>query len=278
MLAAAYQHWRHTQGEPETRGVRVPLDGWLLGHRFLRARCAPDATSLRALAGTANDPGDRAEPGRSCGAVMRVAPIGLFVASFAGRGEPEAAARAFRLGIASAAITHAHPSAQLSAGAMAMLVARLVQRAPLERALADVRAELVRHAAHRETLAAIELAVLLAREDPVGVDTVMRLGDGFDAPSALAIALYCALVATTLEDGVIVAVNHSGKSATTGALAGQLLGAIHGVAAIPERWIAELEAGELVREVADDLASVARWALDDAGAASCPCRRKYPGR
>jgi len=87
--------------------------------------------------------------------------------------------------------------------------------------------------------------------------------EGWIAEEALALSLYAALVAPDLESGVILAVNHGGDSDSTGSIAGNLLGAMYGLDAIPSRWLADLELREVIEEVADDLASMWFWELDD---------------
>jgi hypothetical protein len=52
----------------------------------------------------------------------------------------------------------------------------------------------------------------------------------------------------------VLAVNHSGDSDSTGAIAGNILGTLHGEASIPAAWLEELELRDVVAEVADDLA------------------------
>jgi hypothetical protein len=52
---------------------------------------------------------------------------------------------------------------------------------------------------------------------------------------------------------MIVAINHSGKSAAVGAVAGAILGARMGVEALPEFYLECLDAGHVVRELAKDL-------------------------
>ncbi|MFN8027118.1 MAG: ADP-ribosylglycohydrolase family protein [Acidimicrobiia bacterium] len=54
---------------------------------------------------------------------------------------------------------------------------------------------------------------------------IEALGAGWVAEEALAIGVYCALVATDLRAGLLLAVNHSGDSDSTGSIAGNLLGA-----------------------------------------------------
>ncbi|XMA37464.1 ADP-ribosylglycohydrolase family protein [Streptomyces albogriseolus] len=57
-----------------------------------------------------------------------------------------------------------------------------------------------------------------------------------------------------VRHGLCLAVNHSGPSAAAGALAGGLLGALHGETALPPAWLAELEGRPTVLELADDFA------------------------
>jgi ADP-ribosylglycohydrolase len=87
-----------------------------------------------------------------------------------------------------------------------------------------------------------------------------ELGKGFVAEEALAMGLYCALGAKDFEDGIVLAVNHSGDSDSTGSITGNLLGAA-GVEAIPQRWLGPLELRSTVEAIADDLAAFPEWNL-----------------
>ena len=66
---------------------------------------------------------------------------------------------------------------------------------------------------------------------------------------------YSTLVARDFEHGVVLAVNHSGDSDSTGAIAGAFLGTRLGAAAIPDRWLADLELRDEIETVARDLAA-----------------------
>jgi ADP-ribosylglycohydrolase len=171
----------------------------------------------------------------------------------------EQARQAFGLGCEFAALTHGHPAGQHPAGVLAVLVLHLVQGATLPAALAEARRLLAETPDHAETLAAIDLAVKLAGQGGDPDDHLIQLGQGWVGEEALAIALYCALRAASLEEGVMLAVNLTGDSDSTGAIAGNLLGAMHGVDAIPERWLAPLELRSIIEEVADDLLSWPQW-------------------
>ena len=80
-----------------------------------------------------------------------------------------------------------------------------------------------------------------------------NLGEGWVAEEALAIAVYCALKAKNLELGVLMAVNITGDSDSTGSMVGQLLGALHGYEAIPDYFLDGLELKPLLEQLSQDL-------------------------
>src|SRR5260370_35340613 len=121
--------------------------------------------------------------------------------------------------------------------------------------------ELRNHKSHQETLAAIEQAEALAEARPRERSALRVMGKGFVAEEALAMGLYCALSARDFEDGLILAVNHSGDSDSTGSITGNLLGAAAGVEAIPDRWLRNLELRTTIEALADDLAAFPEWRL-----------------
>jgi len=81
------------------------------------------------------------------------------------------------------------------------------------------------------------------------------------AEEALSMGLYCALGAKDFEDGIILAVNHSGDSDSTGSITGNLLGAAAGVEAIPIAGSPHLELRSTIEALADDLAAFPEWRL-----------------
>ena len=117
------------------------------------------------------------------------------------------------------AITHGHPAGQHPARVLAALVVHLLHGASLPEALAEAKALLMTRADHEETLAAINLAVRLAADSGDGDNHLCQLGQGWVAEEALAIAIYCALRSDSVEEGVILAVNLTGDSDSTGAIA-----------------------------------------------------------
>ena len=205
---------------------------------------------------------------------MRMAPVGLFVHGM--DLDPQAAGgMAFDLGCELAAITHGHPAGQHPAGVLASLVVHLLHGASLPEALAETKALLMTRADHEETLAAINLAVRLAADSGDRDNHLRQLGQGWVAEEALAIAIYCALRSDSVEEGVILAVNLTGDSDSTGAIAGNLLGTLYGVESIPQRWLEPLELREEITVVADDLLGWPEWRISEYPPADRPGLREW---
>lgn len=259
-LAYSYQRWLATQGEqPASSAARpVELRGLLWDCPELHHRRGPGRTCLAALrGGCVGTPESPVNDSKGCGGVMRAAPG----AALRGGG--------MRQGRVIAAVTHGHPTGQVAAGALVVLLNRLTLDADLGTALDVVLAELADEPGGGETDVALRRARELARSStPPGPETVQQLGAGWVAEEALAIAVYAALRAEgDFRRGVLLAVNHSGDSDSTGAIAGNLLGALLGEAALPPEWVEPLEAREVITTVADDLARGTASLGEDGGRA-----------
>jgi len=258
LMQRGYLRWYRTQGYPHAEVADEHMDGWLLGHRELFAVRAPGNTCLEALRTSKLDKAARNQS-KGCGTVMRVAPIGLYCAhpkmSFSGP------ANAFDLGMESSRITHGHISATLSAGYLSALITSICMGETLEQSIETGIELLVRHKGHKETLDAIEAAQIAAAQAPDAADQLAMLGEGWVAEEALSIALYCALGCPDFESALSLAVSHDGDSDSTGAITGNILGALHGEQIIPERWLEALELKDVIREIADDLATYPDWRI-----------------
>lgn len=250
----AYLRWLQTQGLKPSQEVEAPLNGWLAKLRPLWSRRAPGHTCLSALKAATTLGTAARNDSKGCGGVMRIAPVGLITPS---------TDWAFLLGMEIAAFTHGHPSSSLSAGALAAVIAHLKQGDSLPNAIGAAKITLSAQRDHAEVLSAIEGAEALATSQATpNAASVESLGKGWVAEEALAIALYCVLVTSTFEDAIILAVNHSGDSDSTGAIAGNIAGTVYGVGAIPDRWTAQLELLEQTASLADDLLGVRSGELD----------------
>ncbi|MEI2421795.1 ADP-ribosylglycohydrolase family protein, partial [Arthrospira platensis SPKY2] len=115
----------------------------------MHRRRSPGTTCLSALeqarCGRLSAQNDR----KGCGGLMRVAPAGLFMWR---PGQAGSLRPAFDLGARLAGITHGHPTGQLAAGTLALMVLTLVGGATLDDAIGAARRILVTQPGHEETL------------------------------------------------------------------------------------------------------------------------------
>ena len=261
-IRLAYLRWLGTQSRRIRGGAgeRVAGRPWLADVPALNSPRAPGNTCMSALHhGGRGTPQSPLNNSKGCGGVMRVAPIGLVSDS------------PFELAARAAALTHGHPSGYLSAGAFALIISRLVRGELLGDAIGDAVVALQAWEDAEETIDAIQLASDLAdrvaqRGTPPTAEDVESLGGGWIGEEALSIALFCVQITTDPLDALVLAVNHSGDSDSTGSLVGNLLGAIQGTAALPPRLLDRLELRDVIEEVANDLADVY---LDGAPRYSC---------
>jgi len=259
----SYARWLMTQENSRLLTSTSAKPSWLLQQKKLFSRRAPGTTCLSALQTSRGKVTRATNDSKGCGGVMRIAPVGMYFAHSqsrehqSGRVHPDI----FATGRDLAAITHGHPCGFLSAGAFAIMVSLILDGTPLIDAIHAGKEELRKHPSHKETLAAIEKAESLAKSRPRERSALRELGKGFVAEEALAMGIYCALSARDFEDAIILAVNHSGDSDSTGSITGNLLGAAAGVEAIPARWLAHLELRPIIEALADDLGAFPDWRL-----------------
>lgn len=275
----AYLRWLHTQGA--TSAVAPVLDGWLVRVKELHASRVPGATIVQSLERKTAFGERPRNHSKGCGGAMRVAPVGLYCARLhEGMSDERLAKQALDLGVDTAALTHGHPTGQLAAGFVAALIALLARGRTLPASLDLAASLLARRPGHAETLAAVSAARRLAETEPASAAALARLGEGWVAEEAVAIAVYSALSATDFDDGVRLAVNHDGDSDSTGAIAGNLLGTLHGIEGIPTRFTNSLELVDALAALADDLATFPTWPVGEFQPASDLSEHwleRYPG-
>ena len=229
----SYKRWLQTQRTTFSKNTDadLPSESFLMSQPLLFKTRAPGNTCLSALqsgmCGTIEKPINNS---KGCGGIMRVAPVGL-IKCF----DPEAA---FKIGAESAAITHGHPSGTLSAGTFAAIIAFIRSGRTLEEATSESLIILRSWKNHEETRRAVELALELVHTTEPTFSNVEKLGGGWVGEEALAISIYCALqYQDDFQKGVVLAINHSGDTDSTGSITGNLLGFLLGEGAIPNHFI-----------------------------------------
>ena len=125
----------------------------------------------------------------------------------------------------------------------------------IEKAIAGVLAELEHYKNHEELSLAIKQAITLSKKNITSGNAIKLLGEGWVAEEALSIALFCVLKEKDPKTALLMAINHSGDSDSTGAICGNILGAMHGMKAFPKEWIINTEIIDFIIHTADFLHS-----------------------
>ncbi|MBR0251562.1 MAG: ADP-ribosylglycohydrolase family protein, partial [Synergistaceae bacterium] len=162
-----------------------------------------------------------------------------------------------------AAITHGHDLGWLPAALLTHVIARVMQDCSLPDAIRDAQkvnqdlfSGIISQRHFDEMNDLLERALKLADSKHDDTDNIREIGEGWTGDEALAIALYCALrYPDDLSQALIVSVNHSGDSDSTGAVAGNIIGAMLGYDAIADKWKDNLELKNIILELSDDLCS-----------------------
>lgn len=254
----SYHSWLKTQGETaKVTDPEVKSDGWLLTVEGLHRRRAPGNTCLSALReGVFSENGIVDNNSKGCGGVMRAAPAGLLAARINSGSTANTARLAFEIGCATAAITHGHPSGYYPSGVLAAVIATIIAGGTIEEGININLRFLEGRIGAMETIEAIHSALDLWRNQSIipSPESIELLGGGWVGDEALAISLYCALVAgDDFARGIRLAVNHSGDSDSTGSITGNILGALLGEQAIAKEWLSQLDLFDVIRQVGCDL-------------------------
>ena len=192
---------------------------------------------------------------KGCGGIMRMAPVGLINTSPSFSG-----VELQRLGAQLAELTHCHELGWMPAGVFAHIVSLLARnegssvREAATQAL-NTLPEAFPNAHYLGQLQELMRYTLrLADSDMPDLEAIHALGEGWVAEEALAIGLLCSLRHEDDFAGAITsAVNHGGDSDSTGAIAGNIVGAHLGLAGIPQRYLEHLELRDTISKIADDL-------------------------
>jgi len=267
----AYHDWLKTQSidmntvNSHDRYTREGGDSWLLDVPELYSNRAPGNTCLSAIKIRSGEryPDDfihsRINNSKGCGGVMRIAPLALRYGSLEKfyNNLEELDEEAAQL----AAITHSHSLGYMPAAVLNHIISEILfspSKIDLKKVVLEAKEAVVHIFAGDEHLSEltdiIDLAVALSENEKSDRDNIHVLGEGWVAEETLAIAIYCSLkYKNDFSKGIIAAVNHGGDSDSTGAVTGNILGALSGYEAIDEKWKKDLELSDIILEMADDL-------------------------
>ena len=276
-ISDAYIDWYYTQF-PDVFG-QIHHNCWLWEEPALHHLRAPGNTCITALRALCSGNVVRNDS-KGCGGIMRVAPVALFAAVH--RDEWSGAQVAWLAGEA-ARLTHLHALGYLPAALFAYMIYELLEvehptREEVE--LAIRHGEAVLREVYGEYAAPIDQlmelmdqAVALSHSHCSDAEALALLGEGWVAEETLAVAVYALLkYMDDFEKVLVVAVNHDGDSDSTGAVAGNLIGALIGAKAIPACYTENLEMLSVIKEIGED---IYHSSLDGADANDGNWKKKY---
>ena len=256
-ICRAYIEWYLTQVGKKSGKYH---DCWISDVPALNARRAPGNTCMTALDAIyrGKEPQNNS---KGCGGVMRIAPIPLY-----GAEKCMSIEEVDLLAGEAAELTHLHPLGFIPAALMAHVIYRLAldeqpSREGLKQYILEGMAWMKKlYPQYPDDLRTfedlIEHSIILSYTKDSDVHNIELLGGGWVGDEALAIAFYCALKHfDNFEEAMIAAVNHAGDSDSTGAVCGNILGAVIGYEAIPQFFKDDLEMHDLILHIADDLFS-----------------------
>ena len=259
MICNAYLAWF---GHQVSMKVKIGYNSELAGIDELNQRRAPGNTCLSALFSIYRGE-EPVNSSKGCGGIMRVAPLALYGASHEWPLEKTA-------GLAGdvAELTHLHPLSTYSSAALAVIVQLCASieggidnagfKGIVEKSLEIVSSVYGVDAPSMGDFQKI-IREALSLEDNNRCDWEIienDVGGGWVAEETLAIAVFS--VIRHIDDFnacMICSVNHGGDSDSTGAVAGNIIGAILGYSAIPRKFTDPVQLHDLLLSVADDLSA-----------------------
>ena len=245
----AYLDWLDTQNNTSNHNSI----SWIKGIPELNITRAPGNTCLSSLAsgkmGTIEEPINNS---KGCGGIMRVAPVGLYAKDSITAG---------KVGAESSAITHGHPLGILPCYILASMLNMIVYN----NETIEVALDKSVHQYYDEfnkfdkedvdyLIELINKAKKLSKDNISDVEAISSLGEGWVAEETFAIAIYsCLKYPNSFQDAIVCSINHDGDSDSTGAVAGNIIGAYLGYDAIPDYYKDNVELKNIILELADDM-------------------------
>lgn len=262
------------QGDAHLRYITVALRDWARSQQFLavtektscwmaqvasmRRRACMDTrmvdTLLKETLGTPEEPVNTFE---GPAGITTAVPIGLFF-------DPVRmdAHEIGELSVQTVAMLHGAPDAFLAGAVMAYAMAGIIQEPELPvkqqftQALDAVRGQFGRQ--YPEGMQIVDSlmhkAFELAADGEITPLVAMTLLQCTTAAECLAGAVYaCMIHAGNFDEALIVAVNHTGRSAAVGALTGAIMGARIGKDALPSFYLESLEVEDVLMELNEDM-------------------------
>lgn len=268
-VAKAYQRWLHTQGECSIFSEPIDVECGLVALPDLHHRVAPGDTCISALKDMRFPSELACNFSQGSGVVMKTLPLAMLYASVTPAtnllSSQQRALACFDLAFKVAQLTHGHPVAKLTAGAITTVLFFNLLQGPSANTLSSsmhmTKVFLITHQASILSKAfdmdSAHLSHIIGLLD-VGNYTASKrtdeYGEGWLADEAMAISLHCALHATSFEELLVMSACHGGDSDTACSLAASLYVSAKGGEGMPDYLIENLALRNVIMDVSTTLA------------------------
>lgn len=252
----AYLAW---YGPQSGKTVKLAYDSELVKIPEVNQRRAPGNTCMSALRNwySGYEPENYS---KGCGGVMRVAPIGIY-----GAVKGLSAEETGKLAGEVAELTHLHPLSTYSSATLAIMIHQILTTEIIERKdfikIVDEALSTVEAIYGPDSSWMTDFKMLIHKAVSMAESTEEdwkiiegNYWEGWVAEEALAIAIFS--VTRHFDDFeacMLSAVNHGGDSDSTGAIAGNIVGAVKCYQGLPEKFTNNLQLLELIRSFAKNL-------------------------
>ncbi len=253
-MALSLREWVKSQ---QFRGSAEKTACWLAQVPEMRRRHCMDTRILDALSrdtlGTPEKPVFRSTTPSTI-----TLPVAVALGAMPARIEPK---QLGRLAAEAVAFTHGDPESFIAGAFVAYVLAGLLQEAPhplpvcFEKSMQVVDSLFGEDYPQTEqVLQRIRYAIQLTKDPELTPLAALTMLGCTTAAECVAGAVYaCMIHPANFDEGMITAVNHSGRSAAVGALTGAFLGTRLGNKTLPEFYLESLECAPYLCELADDL-------------------------
>lgn len=255
----SYMRWYYSQtGEEPKRGQKTWMrrqsherEICLVREKFMHERREGAEACLNALSKTERG-SEKVKVNESDDACVltRAIPIGIL--------HSNDVKEAFEKAIEAAYLTHSTQIAVYSCGALAVLVAHLMNGNSIPKALENIYEILSEKECDEKLIMLLSAAQEQANKYPAGkggvwdyLDSIHSLGSGESAHEALAIAVFALMAIDDPFEAIVASANHNGKSSITASITGALEGIRHGGDFLPNYWTDNLEAKEVVEKLGE---------------------------
>jgi ADP-ribosylglycohydrolase len=214
-----------------------------------------------------DDPAERRSPSKACivacaelergtsweesgeasterGSAARAAPIGLYFS------DP---ARIVEFGMESSRVTHSSMAAMCASVGSAFMPYLAVKEVPVGLWASEIALVTSKISAEFDDKLALAVDAFASGLEARKALSGACLGDGSDGHEAMASALFCCLHCPGDFSGAVLMANTNNESDGVAAIVGATMGAKLGIQAIPEEWVAKVEGGQKLLELADKL-------------------------